>query len=338
MRSTPGWLRVLLFVLLGVLAVGILFVIPNETRVVAPHAPVPVVERMSINGKPASRVNGRIDLVGVDVLSNLSYGEKLIYQLFYPDVSLEQPLPGEQVDPNRTRDRQLIQTSKEIAAAVTYRLLGRPVEVKGSGAIIQNVDPNGPAHNLLQVGDSVVTAGKYRIQTAADLTVVVGRLPPRSPLRLGVRRSGLPRVVKLKTRVSPHDPGKSWIGVEVATPRLRIQLPDKINFRTGVIGGPSAGLAFSVALFDSESKLDIAAGRHIVATGSLALSGEVIEVGGIRQKAIAAQRDGADVFLVPAENQRAATRAVLEICSKNCVEVQGVSSVRDALEYLLGTA
>ncbi len=47
---------------------------------------------------------------------------------------------------------------------------------------------------------------------------------------------------------------------------------------------------------------DVDRGRTIVATGELTLDGDVVAIGGIEQKTIAARQADADVFLVPDAN------------------------------------
>ncbi|AIR98648.1 S16 family serine protease [Streptomyces glaucescens] len=69
------------------------------------------------------------------------------------------------------------------------------------------------------------------------------------------------------------------------------------------VGGPSAGLLFSLGIID---KLDgngrggdLTGGRTIAGTGTITADGQVGAVGGVALKTQAARRDGATVFLVP---------------------------------------
>ncbi|MER0245827.1 S16 family serine protease [Streptomyces sp. HSW2009] len=79
----------------------------------------------------------------------------------------------------------------------------------------------------------------------------------------------------------------------------------KVTLRLAGVGGPSAGLMFTLGIVD---KLDgdgrggdLTGGRVISGTGTIDADGKVGPVGGVGLKPKAAKRDGASVFLVPKE-------------------------------------
>ncbi|WP_128378616.1 S16 family serine protease [Streptomyces cavernae] len=77
----------------------------------------------------------------------------------------------------------------------------------------------------------------------------------------------------------------------------------KVTLKLADVGGPSAGLLFSLGIVDKlrgdGSGGDLTGGRVIAGTGTIDDSGEVGAVGGVALKTQAARRDGATVFLVP---------------------------------------
>ncbi|MEU0007007.1 S16 family serine protease [Streptomyces sp. NPDC006314] len=77
----------------------------------------------------------------------------------------------------------------------------------------------------------------------------------------------------------------------------------KVTLKLADVGGPSAGLLFTLGIID---KLDgdggggdLTGGRTIAGTGTIDADGKVGAVGGVALKTQAARRDGASVFLVP---------------------------------------
>ena len=80
-------------------------------------------------------------------------------------------------------------------------------------------------------------------------------------------------------------------------------LPVKVSITTqNNIGGPSAGLMFTLSIIDKLTPEDLTAGRRIAGTGEIALDGSVLPVGGVAEKLIAVHRLGVTTFLIPAGN------------------------------------
>ncbi|MFD9480329.1 MULTISPECIES: S16 family serine protease [Streptomyces] len=77
----------------------------------------------------------------------------------------------------------------------------------------------------------------------------------------------------------------------------------KVELNLADVGGPSAGLLFSLGIVDKldgdGSGGDLTGGRSIAGTGTITADGAVGAVGGVALKTQAARRDGASVFLVP---------------------------------------
>lgn len=78
----------------------------------------------------------------------------------------------------------------------------------------------------------------------------------------------------------------------------------KVALRLTDVGGPSAGLMFTLGIIDKIDGNgrggDLTGGRTIAGTGTITAGGVVGPVGGVPLKEQAAKRDGATVFLVPA--------------------------------------
>ena len=79
-------------------------------------------------------------------------------------------------------------------------------------------------------------------------------------------------------------------------------MPFTIDFNLANIGGPSAGLMFSLAVVDKLTTGDLNGGKFIAGTGTITGDGEVGSIGGITHKMLAAKDAGATAFLVPADN------------------------------------
>lgn len=83
-------------------------------------------------------------------------------------------------------------------------------------------------------------------------------------------------------------------GIDVSDAKVRMHVDD--------IGGPSAGMMYTLGLIDKLTPQDETGGRTIAGTGTIDAKGKVGEIGGIRLKMIGAKRDGATWFLAPKGN------------------------------------
>ena len=245
-------------------------------------------------------------------------------------------LPERAINPEGVSDRQRRQSSLNdmsrsqlVAITVALRELGREVEVNGSGAEVVLVQPGSPADGIMEVGDVIVEAEGEEVESIDDLRRALGDIEPGQDVELTVQRGDERVKVTSGTQASPDDPDRAVIGVQVQD-ALDFEFPVDIEIDAGAIGGPSAGLAFALDIVDELGDDDIDRGRKIVATGELTLDGEVLPIGGVKQKAIGAREAGADIFLVPDGNYEDARKAVDE----DDLEIVPVSSLEEALSVL----
>ncbi|CAK0779659.1 Lon protease [Gammaproteobacteria bacterium] len=66
--------------------------------------------------------------------------------------------------------------------------------------------------------------------------------------------------------------------------------------------GPSAGVAMCIAIVSALTKIAVRA--NVAMTGEITLRGEVLPIGGLKEKLLAAHRGGIETVIIPAENER----------------------------------
>jgi len=106
--------------------------------------------------------------------------------------------------------------------------------------------------------------------------------------------------------------------------------PFTIEFNLANVGGPSAGLMFSLAVVDKLTTGDLNGGKFIAGTGTITGDGKVGSIGGITHKMLAAQEAGATAFLVPADNCAEAKTAHDD--AMKLIKVDTLSTAVDALK------
>jgi PDZ domain-containing protein len=287
-------------IVVAVLAVGI-FQAPVAYVTLGPGPTVdtlgaddghPVIE---ISGASTSTSTGQLRLVTVSVasepnllgaLSGWLDGEEAVVprELIYPPDRTQQ-----QVDERNEQDFKDSQSSAETAA---LRKLGYPVRV-----LVSEVVKDAPAQGRLAVGDEIRSVDGQPVTSTQKLQQLVQAKPAGTALTIGYVRGGKPASVSITTVNSDGDKPRIGIGVENEQPH-----PFTIKIDLEKIGGPSAGLMFSLGIVDKLDPADLTGGKLIAGTGTIDDEGQVGPIGGIPQKLVAARDAKASLFLTPDEN------------------------------------
>jgi PDZ domain-containing protein len=228
--------------------------------------------------------------------------------------------------------------AKAVAAGVALEAVGQHVDWEGTAATVAELKPGTPAAKYLRLGDLITEVNGQQVDTSIEVTRIIERLSPGSLVTLGLTRAGSVQRVQMRT-VAPVEGDshrKSRLGMQLSTLGLKVNLPFDVAIDSGEVVGPSAGLAFALYLYDSQSPKDLLQGRQVVVTGALSPDGLVLPVGRVRQKVIAAQEANRDLLVVPAANLTEAKAAVADACSDglSCIQLVPVRSMQEAVELL----
>jgi PDZ domain-containing protein len=234
---------------------------------------------------------------------------------------------GRSLDQLIEMQRQEMQDSKQHATEVALAALGLG-EPEGRGARVVDTLRDFGADGVLEEGDLIVAVDGEEVDTTCDVGRQVDRHEVGDTVEVVVRRDGERRAFRIETRSSNREPGTPLLGVEMEDVGYRFEPGVDVDFETGKIGGPSAGLMMTLALYDKLTPDDLTGGRRIAGTGTIACDGGVGPIGGVEQKVAGAEREGAAIFLSPQANLDAARRAADDI------EVVAISNFDDAREYL----
>jgi PDZ domain-containing protein len=246
----------------------------------------------------------------------------------------------------RQQNLQLMDDSKQIAVVVALRRLGYPVGEHGDGARLEDITPESPADGRLQRFEIVKAVDGRPTSLSTEVVDAIGRHRPGDVLRVEVDPGGgAPRrVEEVVLGVAPadrstcarHAPGApvpdgalACLGVRLQTANRRFDLPFQVNVDSAGIGGPSAGLAFTLGVLDHVTPGELTGGRPVAVTGTIDLDGRVGPVGGVAQKTAAVRAAGVKVFLVPAAEFDAARAH-----AGRDVRIVKVTTLEDALVAL----
>ena len=225
---------------------------------------------------------------------------------------------------------QLMDESKRTAIVVALRRLGYTVSAKGQGALIIEVirEKGYPAEGHLSEGDVITGVDGQPVRLVDEAVKLLQQHKPGDTVRLQVTDAkGASRIEQLT--MARGEQGNAILGVQLQTHKLDYDFPFAVDIESGDIGGPSAGLAFTLGVLDELTPGELTGGRKVAVTGTINEDGTVGDVGGVSQKTAAVIRTGAKYFLVPpGEYEDARKRAGKRL------EVIKVATLEDAIAAL----
>lgn len=246
-------------------------------------------------------------------------------------VARDRVLGDRNPDQNRQLNLELMDDSQQTATLVALETLGYDVQVSIAGQVVVDVQTGMPADGVLDPGDTIVEIDGEPVDDLDDLERLMSDKVPGDEVDLVIMPLDEPadrREVTITLAAGPDDADRGVMGVFVQPADVDFDFPVDVSFDTGEVGGPSAGLAFTLTLIDLLSPGELTGGEEIAVTGAIDADGRVLPVGGAAQKAAAVRDADIDAFLVPVEDYQDALRSARD------VEVIQVASVDEALREL----
>lgn len=148
----------------------------------------------------------------------------------------------------------------------------------------------------LQPGDQVTAAAGSSITGLEGLRDAVNTAAGQ-PVALTVLRDGEELDYEVPTYQEAD--GDYYVGIMLEN---EFDFPVDVDIELDGVGGPSAGLMFTLGLVDSMTEESMTGGENWAGTGTVDPDGTVGPIGGIAQKVVGARSQGIENFLVPTAN------------------------------------
>ena len=282
---------------------------------------------VDIKGGDVHKTSGHLNMTTVSQRDDLTLGQALTLwmsgteQLVPHDLVYPPDKSKDEIDKANNTDFKNSEDSAEYAA---LGYLKYP-----SAVTVETVTSPGPSAGKLQPGDAIDGVNGKPVANLDQFTGLLKATKPGDQVVLDYRRKNAPAGVATVTLGTNPDRAYGYLGVGV---RDAPWAPFSIDFNLANIGGPSAGLMFSLAVVDKLTTGDLNDGKFVAGTGTIDPEGKVGSIGGITHKMLAAREAGATVFLVPADNcdeAKSAHDAALQL-----VKVDTLTQAVDSLHKL----
>lgn len=214
-------------------------------------------------------------------------------EYYPPDKSMEQ-VTEENV--------QMFKDSQSTAEIEALRYLGYPNIV-----YVGSIEKGSPSWGLLKPQDRITAVDGTAVTDYASLKAFMATTKPGQRASVTVDRDGSPVTKTVVLGADATIGPQGFLGIGVAE---RPVAPFTVHISLEDIGGPSAGLMFTLGIIDRLTDGDLTGGRFIAGTGTISLDGTVGPIGGVTFKEVTARKAGAQYMLVPADNCAEALTAV----------------------------
>ncbi|MET9662485.1 PDZ domain-containing protein [Streptomyces sp. NPDC006510] len=335
-------------ILIALLCAGVLIKVPYSEM-----SPGPTVNTLGkVGGEPVLQISGHktyptsgnlnmttVRVTGADYNMNLVesvYGwlahDSVVvpHDTLYPDGKTEQQSTQENAEE--------FSQSQESAKAAALTELGIPV---ASRVVVSTVVKGSPAQGKLHAGDVIKQVDGTPVEQPEDVAKLVTRRDPGEKVtftiipartaqaaeKAGKEPKGSRKIV-ITTVKAPKE-NRAIVGIQAGTDHT---FPFRIDIKLADVGGPSAGLMFSLGIIDKLTPGKLTGGKFIAGTGTIDDKGKVGPIGGINMKLVGARNAGARYFLTPDENCRAAASDTPS--GLTLVKVKTIDDAKKSLEKI----
>ncbi|NBK07559.1 PDZ domain-containing protein [Enterococcus asini] len=334
----------LLIIFLALVVVACV-VVPIPYYIEEPGETIDLKELITVNNQK-NNDKGSFSLTSVGIRRATVFSAlKAKTEPFHEIISMDELTGGASDDEYMQIQEFNMETSQNFAIEQALKLANKSYEMDYKGVYVLGVEDNSNFAGKISVGDTVTKAdGKSFTSSEEFMKYVkaqkVGQKMTVTYIHDDKVKEATEKLIKLPTDKKPG------IGITL-TDHTEIDSQDEVKIDAGDIGGPSAGLMFTLEIYEQLSDKDLRQGKKIAGTGTINSDGEVGRIGGIDKKVASAAASGNQIFFAPNDeitkemkkaqpgiksNYEEAKAAAKKL--KTDMKIVPVKTVQDALDYL----
>ncbi|MER5685109.1 PDZ domain-containing protein [Streptomyces sp. NPDC002205] len=335
-------------ILIALLCAGVLIPVPYSEM-----SPGPTVNTLGkvdgepvlqISGHPTYKTSGNLNMTTVRVTGadyNMNLVEAVYGWLAHDSVVVPHDTlyPGGKTEEQSTQENaEEFSQSQESAKVAALTELGIPVT---SRVVVSTVIKDSPAQGKLHAGDVIKAVDGTAVKQPEDVAKLVTKNKPGENVtftvipaktaaaaeKAGKQPEGTEKIT-ITTKKAPKE-NRAIVGIQAGTDHT---FPFEIDIKLADVGGPSAGLMFSLGIVDKLTPGQLTGGKFIAGTGTIDDQGKVGPIGGINMKLVGARDAGARYFLTPGDNCKAAASDTPS--GLTLVKVKTIDDAKKSLEKI----
>ncbi|WP_225744259.1 SepM family pheromone-processing serine protease [Marinilactibacillus sp. Marseille-P9653] len=293
MKKIPLWIK-----LVVILGFGYLFFLrPIPYYIERPGGVLDLNPVVEVEGA-YSEEPGKFMMTTVEILQATPFSY-LFQFLPYNDVVTEAELFGE-IDDYEAYNRlqkYYMDSSVHSAVVAAFDAAELPYDLTYNGVYVMSVTENSNFSSSLQMGDTITSVDELEFENTDQFMDYIKSKEVGNTVTIHYERDGVESVSEGQL-IELEETGEPGIGISLVDQSTVVTDPE-VTIHSGQIGGPSAGLMYSLQIYSMITDSDLRDGQTIAGTGTISDDGTVGPIGGIDKKVVAADKEGATVFFAP---------------------------------------
>ena len=317
--------RVLLIIILVIIG---LFYIKLPFVVYTPGGTINIADRISVDGKH-NKTKGKLQLTYVSMMNGSPFYVLASYIMPNWDLEKKEDITyeDETMQDMIKRDKLYLKQSEDMAIISSFNEAKKEIKIKKIHNQIVYISKRSDTN--LEIGDEIISVNGKKIKSLDEFKKIIKKSKYNSKLNLEITRND--KKEKAYAKVKKID-NQKLVGISFLT-TVDYETNPKIEIKNKTSeSGSSGGLMLSLSIYNQIIDKDIIKGRNVVGTGTIDMDGNVGEIGGVKYKVMGANKDNADIFLVPKENYKEAKKTIEKNNYK--MKLVKVETLKDAIKYL----
>lgn len=264
----------------------------------------------------------------------------LVVSAFNPNAEIDKKearLGDRSEDEYAAEQVYLMSDSQSSAMEAAYHEANVPYSIVPQYLFIFSTPEGDEARKHFKPGDRLSEVDGNPVTDNAALTNLLKTKKAGDQVTVKLIRDGKTLEEKVKLiELKDKDTNRTrpGLGVTIATMQKVVSKDPglQVNFQNTRVGGPSAGLMFTMEIYNQLTDGDLTKGYQVAGTGTIDKEGNVGPIGGVQHKIVAADRKHAEIFFVPKDNYAEAKAKADKI--KTGMKLVPVEKLEDAIAYM----
>ncbi|CAM2899586.1 SepM family pheromone-processing serine protease [Paenibacillus sediminis] len=333
-RNSQG-LKTTLYLITVIFMVYVVVFMPTPYMVNQPGSAEEIKPLVKVHdGDPAEKGTFMLTTVSVSY-ANIAM---MVMAAVNPDAELSPKPKNISKQEYTTEQVYYMAQSQSSAMMAAYNKAGIPYKMVTDYIFIVSIPEGITPKGDFRSGDKIIEINGQPIHQFEDLASIMKNKKPGDQVTVTLIRDQqkITQHVELISLKSDQESSmtKAGLGVNIGqVQKVEPKDPSKqVTFTSTNIGGPSAGLMFSLEIYNQLTQGDLSKGYRIAGTGTIDEDGKVGPIGGVQFKIIAADREHAEIFFVPESNYQDAAKKAKQIGTS--MKLVPVKTMDDALRYI----